>query len=171
MNAAAGEDFEGLDRLEARKVAVEELTEQGLLLEKEEPYVHNVGYSQRSHVPIEPYLSEQWFLKYPSVEQARACVEQAEEVRASGAISSSRSQSGAPKDALPSGALGEDLRPLDGQHPGLVHQPPALVGAPGSGVAAEVSNDIGTSLHVERMWTSQGRLNWRSMIPACEWIR
>ncbi len=42
-------------------------------------YDHNVGYSQRSHVPIEPYLSEQWFLKYPSVEKARACVEQAEE--------------------------------------------------------------------------------------------
>ena len=53
--------------MEARKAVVEELTEQGLLL-KVEDYVHNVGYSQRSHVPIEPYLSEQWFLKYPSVE-------------------------------------------------------------------------------------------------------
>ena len=59
--------------MEARKAVVEELTEQGLLL-KIEDYVHNVGYSQRSHVPIEPYLSEQWFLKYPSVEQATACV-------------------------------------------------------------------------------------------------
>jgi len=67
MTAAAGEDFDGLDRMEAREAVVEELTEQGLLL-KVEDYVHNVGYSQRSHVPIEPYLSEQWFLKYPSVE-------------------------------------------------------------------------------------------------------
>jgi valyl-tRNA synthetase len=77
MTQAAGKDFEGLDRLKARQVAVEKLTEQGLLL-KTEDYVHNVGYSQRSHVPIEPYLSEQWFLKYPGVEKSRACVEQAD---------------------------------------------------------------------------------------------
>ncbi len=74
MTAAAGEDFDGLDRMEAREAVVEELTEQGLLL-KVEDYVHNVGYSQRSHVPIEPYLSEQWFLKYPSVDKATQCVE------------------------------------------------------------------------------------------------
>jgi valyl-tRNA synthetase len=73
MTAAAGEDFDGMDRMEARQAVIEELTEQGLLL-KTEDYVHNVGYSQRSHVPIEPYLSEQWFLKYPSVEQAIGCV-------------------------------------------------------------------------------------------------
>ncbi len=75
MTAAAGEDFDGLDRMEARQAVIEELTEQGLLL-KSEDYVHNVGYSQRSHVPIEPYLSEQWFLKYPSVEQATRAVEE-----------------------------------------------------------------------------------------------
>ena len=74
MTEVAGEDFEGLDRMEAREVVVKELTEQGLLL-KTEDYVHNVGYSQRSQVPIEPYLSEQWFLKYPSVEPATGCVE------------------------------------------------------------------------------------------------
>ena len=74
MTAVAGEDFAGMDRMEARQAVVEELTEQGLLL-KVEDYVHNVGYSQRSHVPIEPYLSEQWFLKYPSVEKSTACVE------------------------------------------------------------------------------------------------
>ncbi|MBM3882706.1 MAG: valine--tRNA ligase [Verrucomicrobia bacterium] len=74
MTPAAGEDFVGLDRLEARRAVVEQLTQQGLLL-KTEDYVHNVGYSQRSHVPIEPYLSEQWFLKYPSVEPATRCVE------------------------------------------------------------------------------------------------
>ena len=79
MTEAAGADFDGIDRMEARQAVVEELTEQGLLL-KVEDYVHNVGYSQRSHVPIEPYLSEQWFLKYPSVEKATACVEQADEV-------------------------------------------------------------------------------------------
>ena len=65
----------GLDRFKARKVAVEKLTELGAL-EKEEPYTNNVGYSERADVPIEPRLSEQWFLKYPSVEKARNCVEQ-----------------------------------------------------------------------------------------------
>ena len=75
MTEAAGEDFDGLDRMEARQAVVEELTEQGLLL-KVEDYVHNVGYSQRSHVPIEPYLSEQWFLKYPSVEPSTKAVEE-----------------------------------------------------------------------------------------------
>jgi valyl-tRNA synthetase len=78
MTPEAGDDFAGLDRMEARQAVLEELTAQGLLL-KTEDYVHNVGYSQRSHVPIEPYLSEQWFLKYPSVEQAIECVEQGHE--------------------------------------------------------------------------------------------
>ena len=75
MNDAAGADLRGLDRFKARKVAVEKLTELGVL-EKEEPYTNNVGYSERADVPIEPRLSEQWFLKYPSVEKARGCVEQ-----------------------------------------------------------------------------------------------
>jgi valyl-tRNA synthetase len=75
MTDVAGEDFDGMDRMEARQAVVEELTEQGLLL-KVEDYVHNVGYSQRSHVPIEPYLSEQWFLKYPSVEPSTKAVEE-----------------------------------------------------------------------------------------------
>jgi valyl-tRNA synthetase len=75
MNELAGVDLKGLDRFKARKVAVEKLTELGSL-EKEEPYTNNVGFSERADVPIEPRLSEQWFLKYPSVEKSRACVEQ-----------------------------------------------------------------------------------------------
>ncbi len=73
MNALAGERLAGLDRFEARKIAVEQLRELGVLV-KEEPYQNNVGYSERADVPIEPRLSEQWFLQYPSVEQARAKV-------------------------------------------------------------------------------------------------
>ena len=75
MNELAGEALNGLDRFKARKVAVELLAEMGAL-EKEEPYTNNVGFSERADVPIEPRLSEQWFLKYPSAEQARECVEQ-----------------------------------------------------------------------------------------------
>jgi valyl-tRNA synthetase len=74
MTAAAGEGFAGLDRMEARKAVVAKLEALGLLL-KVENYVHRIGYSQRSHAPIEPYLSEQWFLRYPSVPKAVAAVE------------------------------------------------------------------------------------------------
>ena len=73
MNALAGSGLNGLDRFKARKVAVEKLAELGAL-EKEEPYTNNVGFSDRADVPIEPRLSEQWFLKYPSVEPAHKCV-------------------------------------------------------------------------------------------------
>ncbi len=66
MTEEAGDDYEDLDRLEAREAVVEALKREGLLL-KVEDYTHNVGYSERSNVPIEPYLSEQWFLKYPQV--------------------------------------------------------------------------------------------------------
>jgi valyl-tRNA synthetase len=73
MNDLAGADLRGLDRFEARKVAVEKLKEIGAMVE-EKPYENNVGFSQRAEVPIEPYLSEQWFLKYPSVEPSTKCV-------------------------------------------------------------------------------------------------
>ncbi|MEZ0388881.1 MAG: class I tRNA ligase family protein, partial [Verrucomicrobium sp.] len=73
MNELAGKDLAGLDRFEARKKAVERLREMGDLV-KEEPYQNNVGYSERAGVPIEPRLSEQWFLKYPSVPASQAVV-------------------------------------------------------------------------------------------------
>ena len=73
MTEEAGEDFEDLDRFECREAVVEQLKDQGLLL-KVEDYTHNVGYSQRTNVPIEPYLSEQWFLKYPQVPRSTEAV-------------------------------------------------------------------------------------------------
>ncbi|MFP3941209.1 MAG: valine--tRNA ligase [Thermoanaerobaculia bacterium] len=60
MTEAAGEDFAGLDRFEARRKLVERLREEGLLV-KVEDYDHNVGHSQRSGEPVEPLLSTQWF--------------------------------------------------------------------------------------------------------------
>ncbi len=73
MNDLAGRDLANLDRFEARKVAAEKLREMEAL-DKEEPYQNNIGYSERAQVPIEPRLSEQWFLKYPSQEKSRAVV-------------------------------------------------------------------------------------------------
>ena len=77
MTEEAGDDYEDLDRLEAREAVVESLKREGLLL-KVEDYTHNVGYSERSNVPIEPYLSEQWFLKYPQIPRSTDAVEKGE---------------------------------------------------------------------------------------------
>jgi valyl-tRNA synthetase len=55
-------EFRGLDRYEVRKKVVDRLQEFGLI-EKIEDYQNKVGYSERGGVPIEPYLSEQWFMK------------------------------------------------------------------------------------------------------------
>lgn len=60
-NENVPEQFRHLDRFVARKKVVEKLEELGLV-EKIEDHTNNVGYSQRGDVPIEPYLSEQWFM-------------------------------------------------------------------------------------------------------------
>jgi len=73
LNDLAGEDFAGLDRFEARVEAVDRLRELGILV-KEEPHENHVGFSERADVPVEPRLSEQWFLKYPKTLEARDAV-------------------------------------------------------------------------------------------------
>lgn len=66
-------ELHGLDRFVARKKAAVMLEERGLLLKVEE-YENNVGFSERGNVPIEPRISMQWFLKYPSVDEAAQAV-------------------------------------------------------------------------------------------------
>ena len=61
MNGNAME-FNGLDRFVAREKIVEKLKNENLLISVKE-IVHNVGYSERTDVMIEPYLSKQWFVK------------------------------------------------------------------------------------------------------------
>ena len=73
LNELAGKDLAGMERFAARKRAAELLAEIGSLI-KEEPYQNNLGYSERADVPIESRLSEQWFLKYPSVKESQAVV-------------------------------------------------------------------------------------------------
>jgi valyl-tRNA synthetase len=73
LNELAGKDLAGMERFAARKRAAELLAEIGSLV-KEEPYQNNLGYSERADVPIESRLSEQWFLKYPSVKESQAVV-------------------------------------------------------------------------------------------------
>src|SRR5690606_21987921 len=52
----------GKSREEARKLIVDWFRASGLL-EEIKPYKHSVGHSYRSHVPIEPYLSDQWYCR------------------------------------------------------------------------------------------------------------
>ncbi|MGE3180389.1 MAG: class I tRNA ligase family protein, partial [Phycisphaerae bacterium] len=54
--------YAGMERYAARKQIVKDLEESGEL-EKAEPHEHPVGHSDRSKTPIEPMLSEQWFVK------------------------------------------------------------------------------------------------------------
>jgi valyl-tRNA synthetase len=51
----------GMDRFEAREAIVEWFRQENLL-EDVRDYSHEVGHSYRSHVPIEPYLSDQWYV-------------------------------------------------------------------------------------------------------------
>ena len=73
VNCPECPDLDGLDRFVARKKAAAKLDEMGLLIRIEE-YENNVGFSERAHVPIEPRISMQWFLKYPCVEEAADAV-------------------------------------------------------------------------------------------------
>ncbi len=51
----------GMDRFEAREAIVEWFRQENLLEDVRE-YAHEIGHSYRSHVPIEPYLSDQWYI-------------------------------------------------------------------------------------------------------------
>ena len=73
INCPAEPELDGLDRFEARKKTAELLAKNGLL-SKTEPYENNVGFSDRSDVPIEPRISAQWFLHYPKTKEALAVV-------------------------------------------------------------------------------------------------
>ncbi len=57
-----GGAYSGMTRAASRKKVEEDLERQGLLA-KVEPYETQVGHSDRSKTPIEPYLSDQWFVK------------------------------------------------------------------------------------------------------------
>ncbi|MFA4993871.1 MAG: valine--tRNA ligase [Bdellovibrionales bacterium] len=61
LNDEVPEKYRGLDRFEARKRIVADMEAAGLL-DKIEPHVHVVPHGDRSAVPIEPWLSEQWYL-------------------------------------------------------------------------------------------------------------
>ena len=62
LNSNVPEKYVGLSREDARKAVVSDLELLGLLDKKEE-HVNNIGFSERGDVPIEFYMSEQWYMK------------------------------------------------------------------------------------------------------------
>ena len=62
MNAAAGAEFEGLDRYKAREKVVERFEELGLL-ERVEDYEVSLPVCERCKTVVEPILSDQWFMR------------------------------------------------------------------------------------------------------------
>jgi len=74
MNENAGQ-YSGLDRFTARNRIIQDLSKLNLL-EDIEKHHHNVGHCQRCATVVEPYLSEQWFVKVkPLAERALKVVE------------------------------------------------------------------------------------------------
>ncbi len=71
LNANAG-PYAGLDRFEARQKVVEDLQAQDLLESMEAREVE-IGHSDRSKTPIEPYLSKQWFVRMGDAEGGIVC--------------------------------------------------------------------------------------------------
>ena len=62
------EELRGLDRFDARKRIVAMMEERGLL-EKVEDHVHTMPHGDRSGVPIEPYLTDQWYVDAKTLAQ------------------------------------------------------------------------------------------------------
>lgn len=69
--------YEGLDRYEGREAVLKDLEKGGYLV-KVQPHLHAIGHCYRCHTVVEPYLSNQWFVKMkPIAELAISVVREA----------------------------------------------------------------------------------------------
>ena len=71
LNDQAG-PYQGLDRFAARDKIVQDLDALGLLEAIEDREIE-IGHSDRSKTPVEPYLSEQWFVRMGDVNGGVVC--------------------------------------------------------------------------------------------------
>ena len=62
MNSNCPKKYIGMTREECRKVLLQDLKEENLLLEVE-PLIHEVGHSERTGAMVEPMIKKQWFIK------------------------------------------------------------------------------------------------------------
>ena len=79
MNELCGE-FEGLDRFECREKLLEKYKAEGAFV-KADKIVHSVGHSERTGVMVEPYLSNQWFVKMKPLAEDVLKAQQNEETK------------------------------------------------------------------------------------------
>src|ERR1035441_9015072 len=137
-NVTAKGPFEGLDRFEARPAVVAALREEGRIVAEVRPYVHAVGHCGRCGTVVEPRLSLQWFVKVgplakaagDAVRDGRVGIHPGEMAAcAVGGLGGPRGPG-----AHPSRRNAGPLLRLGRRHARLVHQPPALVGAPDPGL-------------------------------------
>ncbi|SHJ97079.1 valyl-tRNA synthetase [Anaerobranca californiensis DSM 14826] len=68
--------YQGMDRFQCRKELIKELEDLGYLL-KVEDHLHSVGHCERCSTIIEPYYSDQWFVKMkplaqPAIEKVKS---------------------------------------------------------------------------------------------------
>jgi len=61
MRERVWDQLQGMDRFEARKLIVR-IMEEGGFLDKIEPHRHTVPHGDRGGVPIEPFLTDQWYV-------------------------------------------------------------------------------------------------------------
>ncbi len=77
LNEHAGA-YAGMDRFDARKKIIGDLKEAGLVI-KADPYTHMVGVSERGGEVVEPFYSDQWFVRMkPLAEPALKAVQDGE---------------------------------------------------------------------------------------------
>jgi valyl-tRNA synthetase len=62
LNAAVPEKYQGLDINRAREAVLQDLEAEGFFI-RDEAITHAVGHCYRCHTVIEPFLSEQWFVR------------------------------------------------------------------------------------------------------------
>ncbi len=75
MNENCPQDYVGLDRFDARKKVIEDFKSLGLFV-KAVDHVNNVGHAERDDVILEPYLTNQWYVKMDDI--AKRCLEEAD---------------------------------------------------------------------------------------------
>ena len=107
--------YAGMTTMEARKAILADL-EAGGYLKEVEPLKHEVGACYRCHTTIEPMILQAVVRQDGAPGQARHRV------------------GGKGQDQVCAGALHQELYELDEEYPGLVHQPPAVVGPPDPGM-------------------------------------
>lgn len=80
LNNKVPQRFQGIDRLEVRGMIIKEISDLNLL-EKVENHTHQVGHSERTDEVIEPYMSEQWFVKMKSLAEKALDVVKNEDIK------------------------------------------------------------------------------------------